>query len=270
VRIELYSGAGNRFLLAEQDSPGPAWTNIARDFCARPLFRGDRGDGLLVVRPDPDGRARMTIFNADGSRPEACGNGLRCAGWHLARTRGGDRLLVLTDVGERTVEVRARSGRVAVLDTEMGGVTVDPLSAPWPSLPRLIDVHRVDVGNPHCVLRVEDERSVELESIGRELQGHADYPRGVNVGALAKRERAWHLRVWERGVGETDACGTGACAAAALVGARSGETEIRMRGGVLTVRQDAQGRFYLRGQAEHLGALDLDPLAPHGSRAGAR
>lgn len=262
MKFELYSGAGNRFLLVEDDQGELDASGGARELCARPLFSGLRADGLLVVAHEPDGVARMRIFNADGSRPEACGNGLRCVGWHLARTRGRELVTVRTDVGERQVELRRQAGELAVLYADMGSVTVERLGKPWPQVAGLEDARRADVGNPHCVLRVADERSQELERVGRAMQDHPEYPEGVNVGFLARREGHWRLRVWERGVGETEACGTGACAAAATVGGQDEETAIHMRGGVLTLRRGFGPRYHLLGEARHHGSLALDAGEP--------
>jgi diaminopimelate epimerase len=257
VRFELYSGAGNRFLLLESKEADFDWPLTARRLCARTLFGGKQPDGLLVLTWEADGGARMRIYNADGSRPEACGNGLRCAGLHLARRLDQETVTLRTDAGERRIEMRRQAGEVATLYADMGVVTVGPLSEPWPELAGLHDAYRVDVGNPHCVLRVEDERSEELERIGRLLQISPEFPEGVNVGFLAGREDLWRLRVWERGVGETEACGTGACAAAAVIGGEEKEVLIRMRGGDLTLRRGPGTHYHLLGEARHHGSVEL-------------
>lgn len=118
------------------------------------------------------------------------------------------------------------------------------------------------MGNPHCVLRVLDERGPDLESLGARMQSHGDFPNGVNVGLLARRNSKWHLRVWERGVGETAACGTGACAAVACILEQQPSlesTEISMAGGRLRVRpiaHEGQGdELELYGAAEHLASF---------------
>lgn len=206
----------------------------------------------------------MVIYNADGSRPEACGNGLRCVGWHLTRESGGEVQKIETDAGLRRVEISRIGTEIALLLAEMGRAERFPLASPLCPEAEGLAATGVRIGNPHCVIRVEDERGVAVDQIGRAMQSHPDFPRGVNVGFLCQREDRWNLRVWERGVGETAACGTGACAAAAWVGDRGSETTIEMRGGRLVVRRDQEDRYFLFGEAVHHGSVDLE-VAVHDS-----
>ncbi|MCB9914507.1 MAG: hypothetical protein H6828_05085 [Planctomycetes bacterium] len=107
------------------------------------------------------------------------------------------------------------------------------------------------------MLHVADERAAPVERVGRALQAHPDFPRGVNVGFLAERDGAWHLRTFERGVGETEACGTNACAAAAWLRARDGRGthELHVRGGVLRVSANEDDTLSLEGAAAWRGEL---------------
>ncbi len=261
---ELYAGADNRFLLFTEQA-GVHWPELARALCAEPLFKGECADGLLVVGESVEADARMTLFNADGGRPEACGNGLRCVGLHLARTRGLEDARVATDAGVRAVRIESRRAESAVLVAEMGHASTIHLKA---GLPQNVDVRVAvgfDLGNPHCILVVEDEREAQVERIGRAMQAHTDFPRGVNVGFLASRAGQWHLRVWERGVGETAACGTNACAAAAYLmqqgsNGQAGHAfqELHMPGGVLHVSKSASGALELRGAAVYCGSVECD------------
>ena len=257
MRFELYSGAGNRFLLTCEDRAGRVWADVAREACSRSTFDDQPADGLLVVEGAHDGRARMLIFNADGSRPEACGNGLRCVAWHLERTGHGQVLRISTDAGERRVQVVRREEARAQLLAQMGEARELALRAPLPVIQGLRSARHLNVGNPHCVLQVEDERIADVERIGRILQTHPDFSEGVNVGFLAVRDAGWYLRVWERGVGETEACGSGACAAAMTMTAPGEEVVIHMRGGPLRVRRDAGLGVELYGEAFHHGHCDL-------------
>lgn len=254
----LYAGADNRFLLFETQAE-LEWPELARELCSRELFHGAHADGLLVVSPSARADACMTIYNADGGRPEACGNGLRCVGWHLARTRDGEAWRVETDAGLRGVRVESRGSTEAILCGEMGHARVTNLTEPIPVDVRPIAARGYDLGNPHCILHVADERVFDVEDVGRAMQAHTDFPRGVNVGFLSEREGEWHLRVWERGVGETAACGTNACAAAAYLASRDGAREraVHMRGGVLRISRLSSGSLELRGAASFFGELDL-------------
>jgi len=269
VKLELYAGAGNRFALAQASGDEPTWAELARELCARELFGEARPDGLLVVREARGSDPRMEIYNADGSRPEACGNGLRCVAWHLVRTGHGGGARVDTDAGVRRFELLEARGDAAEMYVEMGEARVQDTSASLPVVPGLVAAHRVHVGNPHCVLRVDDERLDGLAELGRRMQSHPDFPEGVNVGLLARRDEAWRLRVFERGVGETEACGTGACAAVASLALPAGTTEIVMRGGILRVRQEEDGALHLSGEARHHGSVEigLDTPVGGGTRA---
>lgn len=257
MRVELYSGADNRFLLVEElESARRDWAAAARVWCAAPHVDGARSDGLLVLDrrgPVPT----LVIYNADGSRPEACGNGLRCVAWHLLRAREATEVVVATDAGQRRVRLVEAAGDEARLFASMGTARAEPLTLEGAQSLGVASAHAVDVGNPHCVLRVEDERDADVDGLGAALQRHTAFPRGVNVGFLAHREGRWNLRVFERGVGETAACGTGACAAAATIATGAGETTLYMRGGPLVVRRRADGEVELFGPARWCGAQEL-------------
>ena len=256
MRVELYSGAGNRFLLVEDDGAGRDWAALARERCPEPRFVEGGADGLLVV--DRRGELpRMTSFNPDGTLPEACGNGLRCIAWHLLRTGSPSPLRIAAVAGERSAELVQADGDAALLFTTMGEALVEPLLEGLPPVPGLLGAHAVHVGNPHAVLLVEDERPLELAAPSRELARHPAFPRGVNVSFLARREGRWHLRVHERGVGETAGCGTGATAVAAtLLDPSGGEVVVHMRGGPLRVRREPGGDLSLAGEARWLGTVE--------------
>jgi diaminopimelate epimerase len=187
MRLSKHHGLGNDFLvLLDRD----ATPEMARALCDRRTGVG--ADGLISVVD-----SRWVLFNADGSRAESSGNGLRCAAQAVARARGvhGLDITFVTDAGERRVDL---GGDIATV--EMGAVTVQRLGD---------DDADVSTGNPHLVLRVADPATVDLVALGRE---HPD----VNVEVIAVAEPdALAFRVHERGAGITMACGTGSVAAAA-------------------------------------------------------
>lgn len=268
LQASLYTGAGNRFVLLEvqakedrvESDGDAALCAFTREICSQELFDGQRPDGCLLVSSDPQAAARMILFNADGTRPEACGNGLRCVGWHLARTRGLERVEIVTDAGVRAVRMEESEKERAYLSAEMGCAEfLGELNGPLPDV-EFQAAQRFNLGNPHCVLLVDDERRAPLERVGNALQGHPDFPQGVNVGFLARREGSWRLRVWERGVGETEACGTAACAAAAFLGRRDGEQEheLHLTGGLLWVGGAFSEPLELRGWASYHGELKIE------------
>lgn len=206
--------------------------------------RGVGADGVLTVSVD-DGHVRMGYWNADGSPAEMCGNGLRCVA-RYARDRYplDDRFVVETPVGPRRVIVAdlvtVELGMVQLLgETSVSGR----------------DLHLAAVGNPHAVTFVDDPASIDVPNEGVTIGADARFSDGTNVEfvAVASPERI-DLRVWERGVGETPACGSGMVASAAV--ARSlglvGDTvEVGVTGGVASVAFDADGVAWLTGPAEY-------------------
>ncbi|MFI5301225.1 MAG: diaminopimelate epimerase, partial [Polyangiales bacterium] len=229
LRFWKYEGTANDFVVVEGRDPtddlDAAWVRAACD-----RNRGIGADGVVLITPSQqrDHDARMVIRNADGSRPEMCGNGLRCVALHLAWRRAsteGSRsgpFAIETDAGRRTASVvgddLSSSGEVTV---DMGRVVVGPT--------RSIDVGGVtfevtaaSAGNPHAVTFAPlDDR--ELDVIGAALQGSTQFPNGVNLERVSVAmprtgpSLAARVDVFERGVGRTLACGTGACAAAAVI-----------------------------------------------------
>lgn len=209
-RFAKYEGLGNDFVVIEGeiDSVG---ASDAVELCDR--RRGIGADGVLLVAQHPELDARMRVINADGSIPEMCGNGIRCVALHLAIDRDVDdtTLTIATDAGPRTCVV-ARSGDRASVRVDMGRVRFEG--------DREIDVdgERVkvaigDAGNPHAILFGEfgDAR---IDALGPRIATHAAFPAGTNVEFATIRDGRIDLVVWERGVGRTLACGTGACATA--------------------------------------------------------
>jgi len=255
--LAYLSAAGNRFAVLDALSEPPP---LEPKRLVRELVRS-RGpqaeiDGLLVLeRASGPARFRMTVFNRDGSRPEACGNGLRCAA-KLAVDRGHVRettFVVETDAGDRTVSVELESGEVVRAATELGVprvVAIDETLAIG-SVP--YSVHLVDMGNPHCVLFVADVAKAPVGELGPQLERHMHFRKGTNVDFVHVADGALHVRTWERGVGETASCGTGA--AASVVAARATDrctTPVRVhtRGGVLSVDWDGDGELVLSGPVE--------------------
>lgn len=270
LRYTLLSGTKNLFAVVDgfrvavPCEPGA----LARAWCAPATDGGlePRPDGVLIVRPARGtGDCAMEVYNADGSRPETCGNGLRCVA-KLVADRGhvaGDRFVIESDARACAAEVERQNGVVVRARIHMGPVRIDAASELV--LDRL--VARVDVGNPHCVLVVDDERVAPVAILGPEFERHPAFPRGTNVEFLARRDGGMHLRVWERGVGETAACGSGACAAAVVAverGLSRWPVRIQLPGGVLDIESDGHGGVFLCGAVEELasGEWPVQPARP--------
>lgn len=263
-RFWKYEGTANDFLLVEAGSAlDDLEPEIVAELCDR--HRGVGGDGILLVVPSLlDGaRARMIVRNADGSRPEMCGNGLRCVALHLAARDGVRAFTVETDAGPRACEVeldprdelggwvRIDMGVVRVL----GDVRVEHAG-------RAFDLVSADAGNPHAIA-LAGLSEAELDPLGARLQLGEPFKSGVNLERVVlERDDAGpfaRVDVFERGVGRTLACGTGACAVAAVLVARGlapRDTEVRVRlpGGVLSIAIDAEGRARMRGPARRVFA----------------
>jgi len=237
VRLTKHHGLGNDFLVL-LDPAGSAEVDgaTARALCDR--HRGVGADGLIVGGPGRDGAdLAMVLRNADGSRAEMSGNGIRCLGQAVALDRGVDRLdlVVATDAGPRALTVApGADARTAAVRVDMGVAKVDL----EPSLDGLLGTAAlVDMGNPHLVLPREDLGTVDVLTDGPALE--ALVPGGVNVEWYRRRpDGDLELVVWERGAGATEACGTGACAVAAADAAwhgRSGAVQVHMPGGAVEV-----------------------------------
>jgi len=255
-----YEGLGNDFVVVEAERPLPAAAAVR--LCDR--RRGIGADGVLSVLPSRgQGAAYMHITNSDGSIAAMCGNGVRCVARHLAERRGleGD-IEVETDAGPKRCDIhRGASGIVEAVTVEMGAARYLGEEFFQVDGERLL-AHRVSMGNPHAVFFGAASRQ-RATTYGPLVERAV--PGGVNAGFAAVRDGAIDLVVWERGAGLTDACGTGACAAAAAaVKTRllpsDAPVAVRLPGGTLEITIAAHlERVRMRGPAERVfeGRTDL-------------
>lgn len=248
--FDKVEGLGNDFVLLDRrqggEAPSAEWAAMVCD-----RRRGVGADGVLTLLPaEGDGDLRLLIHNADGSVPEMCGNGLRCV---VAALQPERTLRVETGAGLRLGRLEA-DGRVWITLGE--GRLADaevPLGLEHDGCPAL--GRAVDMGNPHLVLRI-DGPATDLWALagelGPRLEGHPAFPHRVNVGFARPTSSGLELVVFERGAGLTQACGTGA-AAAALVASTWGPTEpeirVRLPGGELGVRIPEHGPIEMVGPA---------------------
>lgn len=229
--------------------------------------KGIGGDGMILICPSERGDARMRMFNADGSEAEMCGNGLRCVAKYvydhgIARK---NELNIETGRGVLTTQLEIANGKAQRVRINMGAPILKSADIPT-TLPgdppirqklsaggREFEVTCVSMGNPHCVTFVNDVNDDWVLRIGPEVERHPAFPRKVNaefIQVLSPRE--FKMRVWERGSGETQACGTGACASA-VAGVLAGLTERRvlahLPGGDLELEWAESGDVFLTGPA---------------------
>ncbi|MGB5365486.1 MAG: diaminopimelate epimerase [Polyangiales bacterium] len=267
-----YEGLGNDFLIIEKEALGGVRLTTKQAIALCDRQRGIGADGVLLLDVDAPS---MEVINADGSVPEMCGNGLRCAALHLARRRGEAALEVTvgTAAGPHPCVVvnRPQAESVAVHMAPPSLVPSDlPLSSttPWLDHPLEVDgqtlrLSGVSMGNPHAV--TFDQVGEARFALGPAIQSDPHFPEGVNVGFVSEHEgHSMRLDVLERGAGWTEACGTGACAAAVAAvetgrAERDEQLSIRLPGGTLLITVAAPGdsvlmqgpaRFVFLGEIE--------------------
>ena len=275
LQFSKYQGLGNDFLLidgrqaSQQDSEAGMEPELVRQLCDRRFGVG--GDGvILALPPQAGGELRMRIFNADGSEPEMCGNGIRCLARFLADrdSDGPGRRWQVDTLAGRIVPELLADGSIRV---DMGPPFLEPATVPTtlPPGPAGLPQAELEVdgevfavaaagrGNPHVVVPVEDLADFDLERFGARLEVHPSFPAKTNVHfvqVLAPDHLV--MRVWERGAGPTLACGTGACAtlvACHLLGLADRRAQVDLPGGPLQIHWDAEsGHVIMDGPAEHV------------------
>ena len=266
-------GTGNDFILVEASEINLDWSQTAVAMCDRHFGIG--ADGLLVLLPSHLADFQMHIFNPDGSEVEACGNGLRCLAKYvidrgLAKS-GAQEISVETVAGIRKAKIYRAVGKLAKIQVGMGEPKFGAKDIPVVES-GLVDIksmlsHHVSIGsrelllnfvsmgNPHAIYFWQYPVSdFPLSQLGPEVEQHKMFPNRVNfeVANVISR-RQIEVRVWERGVGETLACGSGACAvavAAQLLGYIDSKVDIKLPGGTLEVEWDKVGEVLLGGPAE--------------------
>jgi len=267
-------GTGNKILVVDQREgnasiPSPAKLRELGDESTGPGF-----DQLMWITAssDPALAASYRIFNADGSEVEQCGNGVRCVASVLANQSGhAQSFLLYSPAGP----IEARVDDDGLVSVSMGLPEFDPVKIPFVAEKRadryILDVAgrqfeicAVSMGNPHCVLHVSDVAAAPVDELGPLIEHHERFPQRVNAGFARIRDRGnMDLRVFERGVGETEACGTGACAAVVTgqaLGLLDDTVNVKLTGGQVVVswRGDAEP-VWLTGNAEFIseGIMDL-------------
>ena len=268
ITLTKHHGLGNDFLIAldadvEGAMPSADRAALAVRLCDR--RRGIGADGLMFAADVADSSSRMVLYNADGSRAEMSGNGIRCFAQANAMRSGelADQV-VHTDAGERSITLEPTESPDTVLATvDMG--RVDPLPEPdgWEVLGCHPDrpVAHLSLGNPHSVVGVDEVGAVDLAALGAKVP-HVN----LEIVEPGRSPHEIRMRVSERGVGITEACGTGACASAYAAAAwglatpRDGKLVVHMDGGRATVALDRPepGRVSLTGPATYVGTIEID------------
>ncbi|WP_375268076.1 diaminopimelate epimerase [Phenylobacterium sp.] len=259
------NGLGNDFVVVEaRETPFAPSAEEVRAIADRE--RGIGCDQLVSLEPSTNGAdVRVRFWNADGEEVGACGNGSRCVGWLVMEATGRDEAVL--EVGERILRTRRAGDRLVSVDMGEPGLdwTQIPLEEPMDTRGIELQVGPIDapllhtpgcvsMGNPHVVFFVDDIETAPVREVGPMIEHHRLFPEGVNVGfAEVKARDHIRLRVWERGAGLTQACGTGACAALVAC-ARRGLTDRKARleldGGDLTIEwRESDGHVIMTGPA---------------------
>ncbi|NLK75350.1 MAG: diaminopimelate epimerase [Clostridiales bacterium] len=239
---------------------------------------GVGSDGLILIRSSDKADFMMDIYNYDGSRAKMCGNGIRCVGKYVYDYGLTDKtnLLIETLSGIKTLDLDVVDGKVESVTVDMGAPILEPSKIPVKSnLDKIINepimvgdeeflITCVSMGNPHGVVFVEDTKSIPLETLGPLFENHSMFPDRINTEFVRIIDRKnIDMRVWERGSGETLACGTGACAsvvACILNGLTDNEVTVHLLGGDLKIRYDEkENKVFMTGPAVTVfdGEIDL-------------
>ena len=267
MKFTKMQGIGNDYVYVncfEEDIKNPSELSIAisdRHF-------GIGSDGLIMIMPSPVADARMRIFNADGSEAQMCGNGIRCVAKYLYEygIKKSDQMTIETAAGLKTIELTVVNEDVTQIKVEMGtpellrneipmlGENKQVVNEPLQVNDSVLYVTCVSMGNPHCITFVDDVDSIVLDVTGKAIENHELFPERINAHFVQQiSANKVKMRTWERGSGETLACGTGAVAtgvACVLNNLTERIISTQLPGGELMVEWTDDNKTYMTGPAE--------------------
>jgi diaminopimelate epimerase len=283
IEFTKMEGCGNDYIYVDARGMNADWPALSVAMSDRHFGIGS--DGLILIMDSDKAALKMRMFNADGSEGEMCGNGIRCfAKYALERgivDAGQSQVTIDTLAGVREVTPIYQQGQVTRARVAMGlprfsldeipvdlgepaaNIGIPVLQHPVRNGELTIPMSFVSMGNPHAVTFVDQPvNEYPLHIIGPEIERHAIFPRRVNYEIVNRHEDGTlRARVWERGSGETMACGTGACAigvASRLLGYTGDRVDITLLGGTLTIEWDGAGEVFLEGPAEEVFSGEWD------------
>lgn len=264
-------GAGNDFVVvdaAKEPIPEEHLASVARHACDRHFGIG--ADGLILVLPSRAANFRMRVINADGSEAGMCGNGIRVfAKYAFDRKLHTDPVMTVETVsGIKTLKLDITGGKVHTARVDMGepglmrseipmkGDNTRVVGEPLKVAGKKIEITCVSIGNPHCVTFVDNVEGYPVEKIGPEIENHPSFPQRANVEFVEiVSPKEIKMRVWERGVGETLACGSGSCAsvvAGVLNERTTRKVTVHLRGGDLLIEWMGDNKLHMTGPAEEV------------------
>lgn len=264
-------GLGNDFILVAGETALPSdASELAVRLCDR--FFGIGADGLVYILPSDKADFKMRIMNSDGSEAEQCGNAIRCVAKYVydrGLTKNTAVTIETIGAGAQKVQLTVENGKAVKVRVDMGAPILNGLQVPTtvdaePVLNHPIEVDgrefrftAVSMGNPHCVIYVDDAVNFDLHAWGPKLEKHPMFPRKVNVEFVTVKSRDYaDMRVWERGAGPTLACGTGACATlvSSVLNGLTGRTAVvSLKGGELLIEwNENDNHVYMTGPAQEV------------------
>jgi diaminopimelate epimerase len=257
MRFEKWHGIGNAYLVMERDDlPMEVGAERVRRICHPDLGAG--GDGILLIGGDDGGRPRVRIFNPDGGEAEFSGNGTRIAAGYLMERDGVDAVEMLTIKGIIRGE---RHDGVITIDAGRAALE-SPDHVPGAGAAPAESYTFVSVGNPHCVIEVDDPEPLDLATVGAPIERHPWFPNRTNVEFYRPMSRHdLRMRIWERGAGETLSSGSGSSAtavAAVVNGQADSPVTVHLDGGDLTIEVSADLDVRLTGPVERILRGDFD------------
>lgn len=253
---------------------------------------GIGSDGLIMINPSKVADFEMEMYNADGSRGEMCGNGIRCVAKYVYDYGLTDKTHISVETlgGIKYLDLTVKDGKVALVRVDMGEPELDPKKIPIimkgysDETDRVLNAQikvdgkeyhmtGVSMGNPHDVVYIDDVQGLDIEKIGPKFENHERFPQRINTEfARVIDRKTVEMRVWERGSGETLACGTGACAVAVasiLNGYTEREVEIRLLGGNLQIEwNEEDNHVYMTGPATVVFDGEIDQLGDDSASIG--
>ena len=265
-------GAGNDFIVidsAKEIIPEEQLPAFAIHACDRQFGIG--ADGIILVMPSRIANFRMRMLNPDGSEAEMCGNGIRCFAKYVfdrkmhtdvimtVETMGGVKTLKLNTAGGKVQAVRVDMGEPKLLRSEIpmrGSESTRVIAEQLKVAGKKVEITCVSMGNPHCITFVDNVDNYPVEKIGPEIENHPSFPKRTNVEFIeVVNQQEIKMRVWERGAGETLACGTGACASAVasmLNDKVARKLTVHLRGGDLFIEWLGDNKVFMTGPAEEV------------------
>lgn len=271
LKFTKMHGCGNDYIYidgARERIPAEQKPELVRRLSDRHFGIG--GDGVIFINPSDQADFEMEMYNMDGTRAEMCGNGIRCVAKYVYDKGLTDQtqISVISAGRIKYLDLHVENGMVSTVKVNMGEPILKACEIPVLAedekgevIAELIEIEGkayrmtcVSMGNPHAVVFVEDVQDFPLEQVGPGLEKHPRFPKRVNAEFVKiLDEETIEMRVWERGTGETLACGTGACAAAvacSLNGLTKDTVTVKLLGGTLQIQWDkAENRVYMTGPA---------------------